>query len=269
MTMVAAEAAAGGGAGAAGAGAAGGGAAGGSGAAGAGRAAGTPGARGARGARGGRGGKAQTRQRRAERGTDTPDRPETRQTRQDRGGRGDREDRQEREDRNAYRRAQEGSKSAKREIGSAKAMLPAKTYHRIVLAEFAACVLMIGATPILAPKTTSRKGHIEVDTGVTLAGPLVRLTATCVVFFVLALMASGQRAGKVAAAFGALVTLGVAMNSIDALTALAKVFNNGKTPSAAAGVGAGAAEGGSELGGAAGAIGSAAANTPIPEQNTA
>lgn len=251
MAMVAAEAAAGGGAGAAGAGAAGGGGA---------AAGGARGAGAARGARAGKAGKASgrssrgARATRAERGTDQADRPAD--TRRRAGERTDRSGREEQAERSRYRSAQDRIGSGKSEIRKAKAMLPAKTYHRIVLAEFATCLVLIGAAPIVAPATTSRKGHVEVDTGVSLAGPLVRLTALCVVFFVLALMASGQRAGKVAAAFGGLVTLGVAMNSIEVFTALAKAFGGGKPGPAAPGAGA-----------AAGAAGAAAAGA-IPDENT-
>ncbi|MGH3124396.1 MAG: hypothetical protein ACRDND_25710, partial [Streptosporangiaceae bacterium] len=31
--------------------------------------------------------------------------------------------------------------------------VPAKTYHRIVLAEFVTCIVLIGASPVLTPRT--------------------------------------------------------------------------------------------------------------------
>lgn len=105
-----------------------------------------------------------------------------------------------------------------------KAGLPPKTYHRIILAEFAACIVLVGAAPVLTPRTKASGDTVIADAAVSLAGPLVRLTAVCVLFFVLALMASGERAGKVAAAFGGLVTLGALLNATDMITALGKVF---------------------------------------------
>jgi hypothetical protein len=103
--------------------------------------------------------------------------------------------------------------------------MPGRVYHRIILAEFLGCLLLIGTTPILIPKTTSGKGgEATVDTGQSLAGPLVRLTALCIVFFVLALMGTGRKTGKVAAAFGGLVLLGTALNSTATLTALGKAI---------------------------------------------
>lgn len=96
--------------------------------------------------------------------------------------------------------------------------LPSKTYHRIVLAEFIATVLIIAAGPIVVPQKSSA-GSDAVS--VTFAGPLVRLTAVCVLFFILALMATGERSGKVAAAFGGLVLTGAAVNAGDMWSALA------------------------------------------------
>jgi hypothetical protein len=106
--------------------------------------------------------------------------------------------------------------------------LPSKTYHRIVLAEFAACIVIVGVSPVLTPRTTVKGGKTVADTTVSYAGPLVRLTAVCIVFFVLALMASGERTGKIAAAFGGLVLAGALLNATDMFAALGKAFGPGK-----------------------------------------
>lgn len=87
-------------------------------------------------------------------------------------------------------------------------------YHRWVIAEFAIAVVVIGASPLLRPGGPIGKGNAgKVEEG-SLAGPLIRLTAVCILFFVLALMANGPRSGKIAAAFGALVDLGIIFNSL-------------------------------------------------------
>jgi len=122
-----------------------------------------------------------------------------------------------------------------------KGSLPSKTYHRIVLAEFVACIVLVGASPVLTPRTTAKGNTAVVDTTVSFAGPLVRLTAVCIVFFVLALMAAGPRTGKIAAAFGGLVLLGTALNATDMFTAVAHAFGPAKAAGSAAGAAASAA----------------------------
>jgi len=103
--------------------------------------------------------------------------------------------------------------------------LPSRTYHRIVLAEFVATVLIIGASPLIVPaKQTAASDAAAAAATVSFAGPLVRLTATCVIFFILALLATGDRAGKFAAAFGGLIVAGAALNATDLWTGLASAF---------------------------------------------
>lgn len=235
MAMVAAEAAGtGAGAGAGTGAAAGAGSSGGSGAAGG--AAGSvgkgptgsvrkPGARSGRAKRRPRGG--------AERGRETSSRPEQQQQqREDRGRRGDRAV-------EFYRGAQERQQQGRQEVSKAKAMLPRRSYHRVVLAEFVICVVLVGAKVVVAPPTkpSGKAGKDVVDSAASLAAPMVQLTAVSVVFFVLALMATGEKAGKVAAAFGALVVVGTALNTSEVFTALSSVF---KGPSGAQALGAAA-----------------------------
>jgi hypothetical protein len=99
---------------------------------------------------------------------------------------------------------------------------PDKSYHRFILAEFLACLMMVVASIILVPAQTASEG--AGDSTRSFAKELVQLTAICIVFFVLALMASGAKTGKVAAAFGGLVTLGVAWNASGIFSALAKAI---------------------------------------------
>lgn len=115
------------------------------------------------------------------------------------------------------------------------------TWHRLVLAEFVSCIVIVGASPILTPRNPNRTDPQPVS----LAGPLVRLTAVCVLFFVLALMATGPKAGKVAAAFGLLVVLGALLNATDEISILGKALMvSGGQPEEAEGGGGGLAEGG-------------------------
>jgi hypothetical protein len=111
-------------------------------------------------------------------------------------------------------------------------------YHRIVIAEFLATVLIIAATPFLVPRDQgSSDPEAEAAAAVrslALSRPLVRLTAACVVFFILALAANGERTGRVAAALGALVVLGALLNSTDTLTALGQMFTGAQAETAGA-----------------------------------
>lgn len=127
-----------------------------------------------------------------------------------------------------HRQASAGGYTAARSGGTAtiagpsgnqvSASLPKSTYHRYVLAEFIACLAMIAGGMILVP---AQGGGTA---GRSFAKQLVQLTALCVVFFMLALAGSGPKTGKVAAAFGGLVTLGVAWNLSEMWGALAKAL---------------------------------------------
>lgn len=159
-----------------------------------------------------------------ERGTD---RPAPRETRTGRPDRTDRTDRSDSAGGQGGGGGQGGRGGAGRLLDSRarpEVSLPSRTYHRVVLAEFVAAVVLVGASPILTPRTKKSGGKVVVDAAFSLAGPLVRLTAVCISFFVLALMASGEKTGKIAAAFGALIVLGCLLNATDMLTVLAKAF---------------------------------------------
>jgi hypothetical protein len=109
---------------------------------------------------------------------------------------------------------------------------PDKSYHRVILAEFLACLMLVVASIILVPAQTASEG--AGDSTRSFAKELVQITAICIVFFVLALMASGAKTGKVASAFGGLVTLGVAWNASGVFSALAKAIGPAKAKTAAA-----------------------------------
>jgi hypothetical protein len=98
-------------------------------------------------------------------------------------------------------------------------------WHRVVMAEFIAAIFVIVFAPILTPDSAQggSKGFFR-------AADIVRMTAVCLVFFILALLANGQKLGKVAAAFGGLVLTGVIYNNAigtqSIFTALAAIFTS-------------------------------------------
>lgn len=107
--------------------------------------------------------------------------------------------------------------------------------HRLVIAEFALCVILIGADPVLTRKPAS--SHLY------LANDFVRLTAVCGLFFILALMSNTEKMSKVAAAFGGLVTLGILYNATPALAAFGSIFTSSTAANKAGQAVAGAAAG--------------------------
>lgn len=93
---------------------------------------------------------------------------------------------------------------------------PGKTYHRMVLAEFIICIVLVLIGAILTPRI--KNGVLE------FVHVLVQSSAVCFVFFVLALLGAGKSTGKVAAAFGLLITLGVLLNNTGAILEIGKIF---------------------------------------------
>lgn len=91
-------------------------------------------------------------------------------------------------------------------------------YAAIVALEYVACMLMIALSAGFVPK--ENKDDI-------LAAPvvaMVRLTAVSILFFGLALLSTGEHLGRLAAAFGGLVTCGIAINATAEWKALAALF---------------------------------------------
>lgn len=109
--------------------------------------------------------------------------------------------------------------------------LPAESWHRWIMAEFVLAVILVGASPFVKPGGVAGK-----DTP-SLAGPLVRLTAVSLIYFILALIAQGPRSGKIAAAFGGLVLLGTAFNSLPLFTTVTAVFTPKGKPGDQSGLG--------------------------------
>ena len=132
--------------------------------------------------------------------------------------------------------------------GGGGASGPSGGAHRLVLAEYLAVMLILIATEIIGPvgegKTTpTAEQAAKSSIG---AGILVRMTAASVLFFALALMANGPRAGRIAAAFGGLVLAGTALNAGPVWTGLGRVFGGAAAgPPPTAGEGSSAAGEGS------------------------
>lgn len=91
--------------------------------------------------------------------------------------------------------------------------------HKIVIAEFIICVILIGMAPIATRQPTG--GHLYV------AKDFLRITAACLLFFILALLANGPKTARFAAAFGALVTLGAAFTARQTIQTIADLINKG------------------------------------------
>jgi len=109
---------------------------------------------------------------------------------------------------------------------------PQNTYQRWIVAEFLACVAIIATAPFLTPRSST-----EDVSAPSLAGPLQPLSAVCIVFFVLALAAGGPRSGRIAAAFGGLVTLAALLHATDAIKGVSLIFAKNPTPTGGGGGG--------------------------------
>lgn len=90
---------------------------------------------------------------------------------------------------------------------------PAKTYHRWVMAEFIGCIALTGLTPLITQPKDAEGNDVNNTDAMFGAEALIRLTALCVVFFILALLANHEKSGKFAAAFGGLILAGLLINT--------------------------------------------------------
>lgn len=119
------------------------------------------------------------------------------------------------------------------------------SYHGVVIAEFVVTIILIGMSPFLTPRTSTSGSPSDeakaAAAATSLAGPLVRLTAASIVFFALALLSTGEKTGKIAAAAGGLIVLGVLLNATDMFTAISQAFGAGKTTATASAAGTGSA----------------------------
>jgi hypothetical protein len=101
------------------------------------------------------------------------------------------------------------------------------SYHRWVMAEFIACIILTGVTPLLSKPKDADGNDVNLDAKAVLFGAdaLVRLSALCAVFFILALLANHEKSGKFSAAFGGLITAALLVNTDPAIwTKLGDIF---------------------------------------------
>jgi hypothetical protein len=131
-----------------------------------------------------------------------------------------------------------GAKRAGR--GALKARLPGShSYQPVILAEFIVAVLIVATGPIAkggTPEAQTKGSPSPYSTNT-----LKQLIAIGGVYFVLALVAASQRAGRMAAWFGGLVlvALGLAELAAGDLSAVFKIFGPSSTTSTTPGVPAG------------------------------
>ena len=123
-----------------------------------------------------------------------------------------------------------------------------KSYHRWVMAEFIACVVLVGLTPLIKNPQDAEGNDLAPEDALFGAKALIRITALSVVFVILALLSNNEKSGKFASAFGGLVLAGVLINtSPDIWTKIGSLFGgnvgSGKQP-AQSGTGQAGADGG-------------------------
>lgn len=94
--------------------------------------------------------------------------------------------------------------------------------HKMVIAEFLLCVALVIAAPLFTGAPDSN-GHLYKP------DVFVQLSAVCLLFFLLALMANHPGPARFAAAFGGLVTLGVMFNTQSVIRAVGNIFINAGT----------------------------------------
>jgi hypothetical protein len=113
-----------------------------------------------------------------------------------------------------------------------------KSYHRWVMAEFIACVILVGLTPLIKAPQDAEGNDLAPEDSLFGANALIRLTAISVVFLILSLLSNNEKSGKFASAFGGLVLAGLLVNtSPDLWEKLGSLFGSnvgtGKQPTKA------------------------------------
>lgn len=99
-------------------------------------------------------------------------------------------------------------------------------YTGVIAGEFVVAAIMVAVNSVLSSVNSPAKSTTSdaiVNPSATVDG-MIQFTAVCAVFFVLSLLASGRKAGRVAAAFGGLVVAGIAVNAAPTWQTLFLVF---------------------------------------------
>ncbi len=130
------------------------------------------------------------------------------------------------EPRGGQQRGRQFSKSAKRKgKGALKARLPGShSYQPVILAEFLVAVVVVSVSPLA--KGGTPEAQAKGSPSPYSVNTLKQLVAIGGVYFVLALLASSRRAGRMSAWFGGLVLLGLGFTQFASgdLQAVFKVF---------------------------------------------
>ena len=116
--------------------------------------------------------------------------------------------------------AEKGSAAARnagRTAAQARAVPGDRRYQGVILAEFLLAVVVIAGLPIMSggsPNAKAKGGPSPYD-----SHDMIQLVAVGGVYFILALVSSGNR-GRIAAWFGGLVLIGLGFTKIDHIKAL-------------------------------------------------
>ncbi len=99
-------------------------------------------------------------------------------------------------------------------------------YTALVAIEYLACMVMV-----LLSLGLVGKNNTKTDILLTPVVAMVRLTAVSLLFFILAILSTGEQMGRISAAFGGLVTAGVSLNATNEWRSLAGIFNFSRSSS--------------------------------------
>lgn len=107
-----------------------------------------------------------------------------------------------------------------------------RTHHRgrytlVIAAEYFTCMALVVVSAGLVGKHSEMSPAEQALTDPAVV--LVRLSAVSALFFALALLSAGRTTGRLSAAFGGVVTLGIGLNATGGIRELASVFT-GKEP---------------------------------------
>lgn len=140
------------------------------------------------------------------------------------------------EPRGGQQRERQRSRSRrKRGRGALRARLPGShSYQPVILAEFLVAVILVAVSPLARGGTAESQAKGSPSPYST--NTLKQLVAIGGVYFVLALLASSRRAGRISAWFGGLVLLGLGFTQLLSgdLQAVFGIFGPGSTAKAAA-----------------------------------
>jgi hypothetical protein len=133
----------------------------------------------------------------------------------------------------AAQRSARAGQGAARAVREAQIVPGDRQYQPVILAEFLVAVLLVALAPIAGVRSSANEGSGPSPYGVS---DLKQLVAVGAAYFILALVASGNR-GRLAAWFGGLVVIGIGLSKVQG-GGLRAIFGMlGQGPSSAGQVG--------------------------------